>query len=258
MSAARGVTLSGVAGDPGSPIHRLDPRAKILGLLTVTVVAVTAPLHAWPVFVACATVLLGVGLAARIGVGDHLRRVRPALVLVVPVAVVVPFVRVGGEAHALGPLTVHDAGLHVLASVLVKSALGVSSGALLTLTTPFPDVLRGLQALRAPRLLVLIAGLMYRYVFVVADEAGRMRTALTARSYRPRTVAHAGTLGRLACGLFLRSYERGERVHVAMLARGYDGRMPQLVRLRPTRTDTVFVVCIAALLLPLRLLGAPG
>ncbi len=256
MSGRHITDLTSLAGSPDSAVHRLDPRAKLIGLLMVTVAAVTTPLDAWPVFVACAAVLAGVLGVARIPPAEHLRRIRPVAFLVLPVVLIVPLVRTGGATHALGPLTIHDAGLTVMATVLAKTAIGVSSGALLTMTTPFPDVLRALQALRAPRLLVLIAGLMYRYLFVVASEAGRMRTALTARAYRPRTVAHARTLGQLAASLFLRSYDRGERVHLAMLARGYDGRMPHLVELAPRRVDALFVASIAVLLVPVRLMGA--
>ena len=99
-------------------------------------------------------------------------------------------------------------------------------------------MLRGLEAMRVPRLFVLIAAFMYRYLFVIADEAGRMRAALAARGYRPRHVLQAGR-ARAAwpTAMFLRTYARGERVYLAMLARGYRGTMPQLapLALRPRR-----------------------
>lgn len=250
--------LTGVAGDPGSAVHRLDPRAKLVGLLAVSVVAVSAPLDACPVFAACGAVLAAVTIIARVGPGDGWRRARGPLLLVIPVAAMVPFVRAGGTQWALGPLTVHEAGLAVLATVAIKATIGVWAGVLLTTTTTFPDIVRGLEAMRAPALLVLVATLMYRYLFVVADEVRRMGVALSARSGRPRSVLRSGVLGRLATALFLRSYSRGERVHLAMLARGYDGAMPREHPLGLRRIDVAFVAMIASLLLPVRLLAGVG
>jgi cobalt/nickel transport system permease protein len=248
----RELALTGTAGRAGSPVHRLDPRAKLLGLAAVTVVAVTTPLSAWPVYVACAAVLAAVLGVARIRPRDVLRRVRPVLLLVVPVVAVVPFVRTGGATFAVGPLTAHEAGLAVLAGVTAKTTLGACSAALLTLTTSYADVLRGLEALRAPRTLVLIATLMYRYLFLIVAEVQRMRAALAARAYRPRSVARAGTMGRVATALFLRSYERGERVHLAMLARGFDGRMPRGTTRAWHRADATFLLLVLVCLVPLR------
>jgi len=113
-------------------------------------------------------------------------------------------------------------------------------------------VLHALERLRAPRLPVLIASFMYRYLFVVAAEMSRTRAALAARAYRPRHLGQAAALGRMVTALFLRSYERGERVYLAMLARGYAGAMPRLGVLAFRRADTVFLVALAVVLLPIR------
>ena len=89
---------------------------------------------------------------------------------------------------------------------------------------------------------------MYRYLFVLTAETGRMRAALVSRGYRPRHALHAGAMGRVATAMFLRTYGRGERVHLAMLARGYRGAMPQLAPLSLRRADLAFVaaVCLAS------------
>jgi len=139
------------------------------------------------------------------------------------VALFLPFARKGGGAIDLGPLTLSEAGLATCATVSAKAVLGTVSAVLLGATTSFPDVLHALERLRSPRLLVLIAAFMYRYLHVIAGEARRMRAALVARGYRPSHALQAGAMGRVATALFLRSYERGERVHLAMLSRGYEG-----------------------------------
>jgi cobalt/nickel transport system permease protein len=244
--------LTGLAGDPASPVHRLDPRAKILGLVAVTITAVSTPLGAWPVYVACAVALAAVAVVARVPAATIWRRARVVLPLILFVAVFIPFLRAGGAVHHLGPLTVSDAGLAVLGAVAAKALIGTVSAVLLAATTSFPAVLRGLEALRAPRLFTLIAAFMYRYLFVIVEEVHRMRTALAARAYRPRHVLQAGPIGRAVTALFLRTYGRGERVHLAMLARGYRGVMPELAPLRLRAVDAVFVAGLAGSLLALR------
>ena len=107
-----------------------------------------------------------------------------------------------------------------------------------------------------PRIFTLIAAFMYRYLFVLVGEVGRMRSALAARGYRPRSALGAGAAGRVATALFLRTYERAERVHLAMLARGYDQSMPRLDVLRFRRVDAAFVGGVAVCLVSTRVLAA--
>jgi cobalt/nickel transport system permease protein len=244
----------GVAGDVGSPIHRLDPRAKILGLAGITVVAVSTPLRAWPAFGACALVLAAIAAVARVGPGIVWSRVRVILPLVVFAAAFVPFVR-GGPWVDVGPFSLSEPGLATFLLVSAKASIGAVSAVLLGATTGFPDILHALERLRMPRLLIVIAGFMYRYVFVIADEARRMRAALAARAYRPRHLGQVSALGRMVTALFLRSYERGERVYLAMLARGYAGAMPRLGVLAFRRADAAFLAGLVVTLLPLRVLA---
>jgi cobalt/nickel transport system permease protein len=252
--SAHALHRTGVAGDPASPIHRLDPRAKLVGFAGITIVAVSSPLQAWPAFVACALALVAIAVPARIGPGIVWSRARVVLPLVVLAAVFVPFVR-GGPQIDVGPLSLSEAGLVTLALVTVKATIGTVSAVLLGATTSFPDMLHGLERMRAPRLLCVIAAFMYRYLFVIAGEARRMRAALAARAYRPRRATQVAALGRVVTALFLRSYERGERVYLAMLARGYGGSMPRLSALTLRRVDVAFVAALAAVLLPVRVLA---
>lgn len=229
-------------------MHRLDPRAKLVGLLAVTVTAVATPVERWPVYAGCLVALATIAAVARVGPRPLWRRARVVLPVVLLAGAAVPLVRTGGAEWALGPLTAHEEGLRTFAALAAKATIGTLSAVLLAATTTFPTVLRGLEALRVPRLFVLIAGMMYRYLFVIADEVGRMRSALAARGYSPRHALHARPLGRVASALFLRTYTRGERVHLAMLARGFDGRMPQLVALRFGAADAAFAgACVAGL-----------
>jgi cobalt/nickel transport system permease protein len=253
MSGAHGLHLTGVAGNRGSPVHRLDARAKIVGLLSVTFVAVSAPLAAWPAWAACALALAGVAAAGRVPPRELLRRCRAPLALVLALAVTVPFVRGGGWRLDLGPVAVHEAGLAVLAGVAAKAAIGTLSAVLLMATTSLPDVLAALERMRVPRLLVTIAGLTYRYLFLLSEEAARMRAALAARNWRPRNPAAAGAAGRVAAALFLRAHARAERVHLAMLARGFDGTPPAAAARPLGLWDLAFAALLPALLVSVRL-----
>jgi cobalt/nickel transport system permease protein len=97
----------------------------------------------------------------------------------------------------------------------------------LAATTEPRDLLAGLERLGMPHPLVQIMGFMIRYLDVVTDEMRRMRIARESRGFSARNARHWPVLARSAGALFIRSYERGERVHLAMLSRGYTGRMPR-------------------------------
>jgi cobalt/nickel transport system permease protein len=254
MSGVHHLEAAGLAGDPASPVHRLDARAKLVGFAGLTLVAATAPRAAWPLLAGCAALLGGVALAARIPAAVLARRVAVVVPVVALAAVSIPFVHSGGAEHALGPVSVSDAGLAIFGTAVAKAAVGTLSAVLLAATTTVPAALDALRRLRAPALLVAIAGVTWRYVFVLAGEVARMRTALAARGHRPRHLLHGAATGRLATALFLRAHSRGERVHVAMAARGWSGVPARLAGRALTRADVVFLSALAGLPLVARVM----
>jgi cobalt/nickel transport system permease protein len=248
------LAAAGIAGDPTSRVHTLDARAKLLGLAGLTVVAATSPPAAWPLLACCAALLGAVAVTARVPATVLWRRAVLILPLVVLAAASLPFVRHGGAEYRLGPLAVSEAGLVVFGAAVAKAAVGTLSAVLLAATTTVPAALEALRRLHAPPLLVAIAGVTWRYVFVLAGEVARMRTALAARGHRPRHLLHGAATGRLATALFLRAHARGERVHVAMAARGWRGvpLAPASTALR--RADVAFVAALAGVPLLLRVM----
>jgi cobalt/nickel transport system ATP-binding protein/cobalt/nickel transport system permease protein len=190
-----------------SPLHRLDPRLKIVGLGVLVLAAATTPVGAWEAFAAYAVVLAVLVLLA----GLPLRYVARRMVIEVPfllAALLLIWVR--GPSFGL-----------TLAARITLSVLAVI---VLSSTTSFPRLLEGFERLRTPRLLVMIVALMWRYLHVIGDEVERMRVAREARGYRPRGLWDARrAFGATIAALFVRSLERGERVHLAMVSRGYDG-----------------------------------
>jgi cobalt/nickel transport system permease protein len=245
----------GIAGDPLSPVHRLAPRTKLVGFAAVTVVAVSASPSRWPVWVACAIALAAVAATARVPARVIGRRASVVLPLVVLAAAALPFVRDGGARLEAGPLVLWEEGLLALVAVAAKATLGTLSAVLLGATTSFPQVLRALEQLRVPRLFVVVAQTTHRYLPVVAGEVRRTRSALLARAWRPRTALQAAPVGRVAGTLFLRAHARGERVHRAMVARGFDGALPAAPTPRATRGDAVFAAAVPGALLVVRALA---
>jgi cobalt/nickel transport system permease protein len=125
-------------------------------------------------------------------------------------------------------LALSEPGLLAAWNILVKGTLGVLISLTLAATTPLRDLLLGMQQLRAPAMVITIATLMLRYIDVIAGEARRMRLARISRGHDPRFLWQVGATARGVGALFVRSYERGERVHLAMLSRGWSGAMPRL------------------------------
>jgi len=117
-------------------------------------------------------------------------------------------------------------GLEAAFVILVKASLGVIASIILAATTSSHDLLLGLQRLHMPELIVQIASFMIRYAEVIGGEMSRMSIARQSRCFEARGPRAWRVLGQSAGALFIRSYERGERVHLAMLSRGFQGRMP--------------------------------
>lgn len=209
-----------------SPVHRLPPQTKLAALLGFVLVVVSTPRQAYWAFAAYAVLLLTVAFVARIPIPLVLRRMTVEIPFVL-FALLIPFVAEGPQTTVLG-LSLSVPGIHAMLSILAKSTLGVFASVLLASTTDLPDLLRGLERLRLPQLMVQIMSFMVRYMDVIGGERDRMRIARESRGFVARDVRQLKIVATSAGALFIRSYERGERVHLAMLSRGYTGSMPRL------------------------------
>jgi cobalt/nickel transport system permease protein len=221
---------------PGhSPVHTLPPHCKLAAVFCFVLVVVATPREAVWAFGLYAALLAGVAAAARIPAGFLLRR----MLIEVPFvafAVLMPFVVPGDEVRFLG-VSLSVPGLWGAWNVLAKGTLGVAASVLLASTTELRSLLLGLQRLRLPPLLVQIASFMIRYGDVITDEMRRMSIARRSRGFEARGVRHWGVLAKSAGALFIRSYERGERVHLAMVSRGYTGTMPVIDEVTASRAQ---------------------
>jgi cobalt/nickel transport system permease protein len=207
-----------------SPLHRAPAHLKVLALLGFVLVVVATPADWFAVFGVYLAVLMGVVAVSRVPPPYLLKRMVVEVPFVV-FALLMPFVSTGPRVDVLG-VTVSEPGLLAGWALLAKGSLGVLASLTLAATTEPRDLLAGLQRLRMPQQLVQIMGFMIRYLDVVTEEMRRMRVALESRGFSARDPRHWPVLARSAGALFIRSYERGERVHLAMVARGYTGRLP--------------------------------
>ena len=218
-----------------SVLHRLDPRVKIaltaLGILSNILI----PDGAWLAFLLTFALLLALTSLAGIPWGFVLKR----SLIILPftlTALTTIFVTPGAPLTVIviGPWTLipTDAGMVRFISILARGLLSMQMAILLMATTTFPDLLHAFRHLRMPGVLVGTLAFMYRYLFVLSDEATRLMRARQARSARLPEHASGTSLlwrgkvaGAMVGQLFLRSLERGERVHQAMLARGFRGHI---------------------------------
>jgi cobalt/nickel transport system permease protein len=221
--------------DRHSVIHTLDPRVKFVFTLAFILTMALLPFGAWPVYVLMLTVSLSITVLSELGLKYVLKRsllAIPFVLAAVPLLFTVP-----GPVLLTIPigdltLTITSTGLERLLSIMFKSWVSLQVAIVFAASTPFPDMLQAMRAVKIPRLIVSLFGLMWRYMFVLVDEAIRL---LRARSSRSGAIAgrksggsiawRAKVTGGMAGNLFVRSIERGERIYAAMAARGYDGEI---------------------------------
>jgi cobalt/nickel transport system permease protein len=230
--------------DGSSAVHRLSPQCKLLATFLFVLVVVSTPRETFWVFGAEAGLLGVVAVASRVPFATLLRRLTFELPFVA-FAVLLPLVG-RGERVGVAGVSLSVSGLWAAWNILVKGTLGVAATGLLTATTPIPSILQGLERLRLPKVFVAICAFMVRYADVIAGELHRMRVARESRGHDPRWIWQARAVAATAGALFIRSYERGERVYLAMVARGYDGSMPVLHHHRASRAEWAMALSLPA------------
>jgi cobalt/nickel transport system permease protein len=218
-----------------SPLHQLDPRVKVVITVLFIVANVLLPDGAWLGFVAAWGFVLMVNQLAQLPLNYAFKRsfiVLPFTLAAVTVIFTLPGATLASWPIGSRTITISDAGLVRFASIVIRSWLSVQMAILLTAVTQFPDLMHALTHLRVPRILVSIISFMYRYLFVLADEAMRLLRAREARSARLVASRGGGSIawrakvaGHMVGQLLVRSLDRSDRVYNAMLSRGYDGRL---------------------------------
>jgi len=235
-----------------SPVHQLDGRVKFVLAVAFILTCSLTPVSAWAVYILLFALILSIEILSTLGVGYVLKRASLALPFVLA-ALPVIFTTKGAELFSLPlgtwTLIASFEGLERFISIALKSWLSVQAAIVMAAATPFPELLQAMRAVGIPRLLVAMFGLTWRYLFVLVDEALRLIRARAARSgvnpdLRPlnsasgqrersrRTKGEGGGIvwraqvaGGMAGSLFIRGFERSDRIYTAMLSRGYDGEV---------------------------------
>jgi cobalt/nickel transport system permease protein len=212
--------------DRPSVVHRLAPEVKIVATVLFTIVVVATPRDRFVAFAGYAALLAIVAALARVPVLWLAKRSTIELPFVL-LALWLPFAGQGERIPFLGAELSVD-GLYGAWNIFAKGTLGVLASLLLAASTSTRDLIVGLDRLRCPSVFTQIATFMLRYLDVLADDARRMRIARLSRGYDPRFLWQVKAFAVGVGSLFLRAYERGERVYLAMVSRGYTGRLPSL------------------------------
>jgi len=197
-----------LSGDATNHFFRaLDARIKFLFVISLIFASTLTPPGSGQVFAGYFVLLAGLWIAARVP-GRALRNLGWLFL---------PWL-------FMGLLMLPFAAPMRVFLMLAKTGCSLLAIFWLMETTPFPALLEGLGRLRLPRLFVTLLGFLHRYLFLIGEEFSRMRRAATLRGWRGRWFWHATALGGMVGSLFLRCYERGERVHQSMASRGFDGQ----------------------------------
>jgi cobalt/nickel transport system permease protein len=248
-----------------SKLHQLDPRVKVLITVGFILSNALLPDGSWPAFALTWLVLLVANDLANLGLGFTLKRSLIALPFAV-VAISAIFSPVGEPLAVwdvgIIQLVPTDAGLVRFASILLRSWLSVQMAILLVATTQFPDLIHALEHLRLPKTLTTIIAFLFRYLFVLSNEAFRMLRAREARSAGVPGIRSGGgllwrikTTGSMAGQLFLRSYERSDRIYQAMASRGYTGHIRTLNPHKVQNSDWWMLISYGFIVIVIQFVG---
>lgn len=237
--------------DINSVIHRLDPRVKLISLVSIIVCAV---LLENVIFSGILFIILSIlVLFSRIPLKLYAVRTSIIPLFSLIIALPLPFIVTGTPLaiiHVYGYtyLTVSFEGLY--RTIVFVSRVWIASGSaiLLISTTKFSSIAMALRKLGAPELFTTLLLITYRYIFLFADEALSMIQARNLRSYgKEGFLKRIKVVGQMIGSLFIRAYERGENVYYAMLSRGYIGKLESYRQQKTRKRDVAFLILVLAL-----------
>jgi cobalt/nickel transport system permease protein len=222
-----------------SVIHRVDPRVKLIVALVFIVSVNLIPPGRWWLYFLFGLVILFFFILSRLSLIQAFKKTLMATPFILA-ALSIPFTTPGEVVWTVPWVdwTITAKGLELMLSVLLRFWLAVQMAVLLSSVTRIPDLLWALRALRVPAVLIGVVAVMYRYLRVLGSEATRMLRARAARSCKveghrtPNLIWRAKVTGTMIGSLFLRAFDRSDRIHHAMLSRGYNGSFRSLISFR--------------------------
>jgi cobalt/nickel transport system permease protein len=246
-------------------LHRLDPRVKVVATIAFILSNALLPDGAWIAFGLSWLFLLFANWFSNLGLGFTFKRslvAIPFALIAITVLFSIPGKPLTSFHFLMWNLTITDMGFLRFVSILIRSWLSVQMAILLVAVARFPDLIHALEHLKVPAILTTIIAFLYRYLFVLADEVFRLMRARESRAAAApgkrsgRNIAwRAGIAGHMAGQLFLRSYERSDRVYNAMLARGYAGHLETINPHELRRRDYLTTALALLMILILQVVG---
>jgi len=207
-----------------SPLSRLDPRVKIVGFLGLVIGIALTGRQSFPAYFFYGALVTALAAVSRLPLGHILKRSLVIAPFILMLAVFIPFQ--GNDLFCrIGPFSVSRTGLLMFSGLAIKSFLSVVAVIVLTAGTPFTSLLRGMQDLRVPAMVIMVMSFMYRYFFIIEDEYMKMRQARDSRSAGEAKRLRFRSLANMIGVLFIRAYERSESVYMAMCSRGFTGKV---------------------------------
>ena len=231
-------------------IHRLEPRIKIIGLLSFILSVALTPRNSFVAFgFYCLLIVILIALS-KIPLAFVMKRALSVIPFVLMLAISILFLKSGRQAGAA-----YD-GLAAFCNILIKAVLSIMAMTALMTTTNFSALLKALEKLKFPSIFIMIISFMYRYIFILQDELMKMKQAKESRSVGGSRWFHLRALANMLGVLFIRSYERAEEVYLAMCCRGFDGRINTIYDFKIGLKDFSFLLAIVGLLGLIRIFGS--
>jgi cobalt/nickel transport system permease protein len=241
-----------------SPLSRLDPRTKIISFFTFIIFIIFTAAGSPVSFALYGLLLFVLIVLSRIPAVYIMKRCLMIVPFLLMTSLFLPFWKQGETftLSVIGSFTVNvsSAGWFMFKGVMFKGVLSVICLTLLTASTPFPQLLAALEDMKFPKIITMILSFMYRYIFLIEDEAMKMWRAMQARQVGGSRRLHLKAMANMLGILFIRSFERGETVYLAMCSRGFDGTFKRSGNLGLKRTDLAFLGNIFFALISINLL----
>jgi len=236
-----------------SPVHRLDPRLRLTGALAAILIMVSVPKGQLEPFIFFFLFIVGLVWLSRI----------PFRFIISRCLIVAPFILISAAFYPISSLwgmktpesLNMQAEIMVALSIMIKAFLSVVMITLLVSTGRFHDLLRGMRRMKIPRLVGVLSAMMYRYIFIIYDEALRTSRARDSRTPGKLVTGKIKTFGNQASMIFLRSWKRSQTVHHAMLSRGFTGEFPTREEHPLLLFSVLFTVLFIGLFLAVRIIN---
>jgi len=223
-----------------SLLHHFDPRLKLAIMLLFIATVVITSSDKRLLFLLYTAIVLTLALMSQVPLVHLFGKLVKLYPMIFFISVFVPFFPAQQDvSHRFGFITIYEQGLEKFLLINIKAVLAIFMSLLITTTTDLMLLLKGMESLKIPKLVISIVSFMYRFIFLLIDEVERMILAYQSRYFKLSLKNRIKTFANMIGVLFIRTYERGERIYLAMESRGFKGEVHTYTDLNWKRSDSV-------------------